>query len=41
MTTTYPGTTSTVYATVGSGTTLDRLDQPGSGTRAIYAPVGY
>ena len=38
---TYPGTASIVYATVGSGTTLDRLDQPGSGTQAIYAPIGY
>ena len=41
MKTTYPGIASTVYAVVGSGTTLDRLDQPGSGTQAIYAPIGY
>ena len=41
MMATYPGTASIVYAIVCSGTTLDRLDQPGSGTRAIYAPVGY
>ena len=38
---TYPGTASTVYDTVGIGTTLDRMDQPRSGTRVIYAPVGY
>ena len=41
MKTTYPGTSSTAYATIGSGTTLDQLDQPGSGTQVIYGPVGY
>ena len=37
----YPSTTSTVYATVGSATTLDQRDQIRFGTQAIYAPVGY
>ena len=41
MTATYHGTVFIVYAIVCSGTTLDRLDQPRSGTQVIYVPIGY